>query len=99
MSLDQRLAMFASGNVVDIDRLEKGEYYLILHIYLTNYGLRILKLNRQWGTSIHVWLPSNYNHHFPSEVIAHINCGNLFLRMRYKGSYLRYVFLEFCAIE
>ena len=44
MSLDQRLAMFASGSVFEIEKLQRGKYYVILHIYTTEYGQLILKL-------------------------------------------------------
>ena len=69
MSLDQRLAMFASGNVFDIDKIERGMYYLILHIFRTDYGQIILKLNKHWGANIYVWLPRNYNNQLPLELI------------------------------
>ena len=99
MSLDQRLEMFAGGNVVDIDKLEKERYFFILHIYSTDYGQFILKLYRHWGKEIYVWLPRNYNYDFPRGLISDINSGSTFLRIRYVGSYLKYPFLEFCAIE
>ena len=99
MSLDQRLAMFASGNVVDIDKLGKEVYYLILHIFRTDYGQIILRLNKHWGANIYVWLPRNYNSHFPLELIPDINSGKIFFKIKYKGSYLKYVFLEFTAIK
>ena len=99
MTLDQRLAMFASGNVVDVDKLERGLDFPILHIYNTEYGQIILKLHKHWEANIYMWLPHNYNNHFPTELFPEINSGSIFFKMKYKGSYLKYVFLEFTAIE
>ena len=99
MSLDQQLEMFSGGNVVDIVNLEIGVYSLILKVFKTDYGQIILKLHNHWASNIYVWLPRNYNHHFPSEIISHINSENVFLRIKYVGSYLKYVFLEFHVIE
>ena len=80
MSLDQRLEMFASGNVVDIVNLEIGVYFLILHIFKTDYGQIILKLHNHLGNNIYVWLPRNYNNHFPLELISDINSGKIFFQ-------------------
>ena len=99
MSLDQRLAMFASGSVVEIEKLQRGKYYMILHIYTTEYGQLILKLHKHRGTNIYVCLPRHYNNHYPMRLISEINSGSIFFKIRYVGSYLKYAFLEFIAIE
>ena len=98
MSLDQRLAMFVAGNVVDFEEL-RGKYYMILHIFHTEYGQLILKLHIRFGKDVYIWLPRTYNNNFPRGLISAINSGSIFFKIRYMGSYLKYHFLEFLAIE
>ena len=85
--------MFASGNVVYVDKLERGLDFLILHIYKREYGQIILQLHKHWEANIYVWLTHNYINHFPTEFISEINPGSIFFKMKYE-SYLKYVFLE-----
>ena len=99
MSLDQRLAMFAAGKVIEFDALQRGIFYMILHIFETDYGQIILKLYIDLDTHVYVWLPRTYNNHFPKGLIDVINSGDIIFKMRYMGSYLKYCFLEFVAIE
>ena len=78
MSLDQRLAMFASGKVVEFEDLQRGKYYLILHIFQTEYGQLILNLHICFDTHVYVWLPRTYKNNFPRGLISEINSGSIF---------------------
>jgi len=72
---------------------------MILHIFQTDYGQIILKLYIGLDTHVYVWLPRTYNNHFPKGLIDVINSGDIIFKIRYMGSYLKYRFLEFLAIE
>jgi len=91
--------MFAAGKVIEIEDLQRGIFYMILHIFQTEYGQLILKLYVGLDIHVYVWLTRTYNNNFPKGLIDVINSGSIFFKIRYVGSYLKYPFLDFLAIE